>query len=343
MLHSILMLLKFIGWILLVILGVILVLFLLILFCAVKYKARVNAAGTWKSIEGKLEFHWIFHLLRGTISYRQGKLCYEMKFAWKRILSSEEMQEHEEGLEKNDSVVSEISDPGKEEKVEEREAVCSPPEHRVVGETKEEPSEEVLETDEIEKSSPEVNIPLDKVSHSEADWQSESGQESSEQKKGLRKKLMEWGHRIKSRILHILHKIKYTIQGICGKINTLSEKKEQLKAFLTDEVHIAAFQRGVREIRRLLHFLNPRRLEMKLHFGFEDPYYTGKVLAAAAVLYPFTNEHVILEPDFEEKVLDGTVRIEGRVRAAHFVFILCNLILDKNARTTFRHIRKIMA
>lgn len=48
------------------------------------------------------------------------------------------------------------------------------------------------------------------------------------------------------------------------------------------------------------HFLKPKKLRVKLHFGFEDPYHTGQVLALCGMFYAFIGENMDLEPDFEK-------------------------------------------
>ena len=83
-------------------------------------------------------------------------------------------------------------------------------------------------------------------------------------------------------------------------------------------------------------------MKANLHFGFEDPYITGKVLAGAAILYPFTAEHIDLEPDFEQAIIEGDIEIKGRIRLIYFVVIGIKLILNKNIRVTYHDVRKMM-
>lgn len=134
-------------------------------------------------------------------------------------------------------------------------------------------------------------------------------------------------------------KIKYTFQKICDNIKSLIKKKDRLTAFVEDEVHRKAFFRAVKEIRRLLGTLPPKDADIRLKFGFSDPALTGYGLALISMIWPFVGEHTQIEPDFENKVFRGRACIKGRIRAVHAVILAWNLLLDKNVRTTYTHIR----
>ena len=138
----------------------------------------------------------------------------------------------------------------------------------------------------------------------------------------------------------ILEKIKYTFQTICDKIKVLMKKKEELQAFLADEIHHLAWKRLKRETWRLLKFLKPKKLILNLHFGFEDPAITGKVLAGLSMLYPLYTDHINIEPEFDEKILEGDAYIKGNVRGMHLLIVICNLFFDKNIKATYKEIKK---
>lgn len=135
-------------------------------------------------------------------------------------------------------------------------------------------------------------------------------------------------------------KIKYTIQNICDKIRLCREKKEDLQDFLTDEIHLSSWKRIKQEMVRLLKFLRPKKLTGNLHFGFEDPSVTGKVLAVLGALYPFYGEHIRINPDFENEIFEGDVLVKGNIRGVYALIIAWNLFFDKNIRTTYKELQK---
>lgn len=135
--------------------------------------------------------------------------------------------------------------------------------------------------------------------------------------------------------------MKDRVLNICEKIKSLIRGKEELEAFFRDEVHRAGWQRMKREGRRLFRFLKPKRFRLRLHYGFEDVYLTGKVLAFFSVLYPFYGEEIQITPDFERAVLEGSTQIKGRIYGIWLLIFLYNLCRDRNVRTTYRHIKNI--
>lgn len=141
------------------------------------------------------------------------------------------------------------------------------------------------------------------------------------------------------RILAWIQKIKCTFQKLCDKIKSLSAKKEKIEEFLHDEVHKGAYQKCKKELFRLLRHLKPKKTDIRLIYGFEDPYYTGQVLAAFSVLYPFIGGCTSVTPDFERQILKGSVHLKGKIYLCHFVQIAWNLIWSKNVRQTYHDIR----
>ena len=147
-------------------------------------------------------------------------------------------------------------------------------------------------------------------------------------------------HSLYERLKEFWEKIKYTFQKICDNIRSLVKKKERLTAFIQNEVHKSAFFKVIRELRRFLKTLRPRKADVCAEFGFTDPAVTGYVLALISMIYPFIGEYAEIRPDFERKILRGRVYVKGRIRALHAVSFALRLLLDKNVRTTYRHIRK---
>ena len=135
-------------------------------------------------------------------------------------------------------------------------------------------------------------------------------------------------------------KIKYTIRNICDKIKSWIQNIEKWEAFITDEIHRASWNRVLQEITRFLRYIRPKKLVLNLHFGFEDPSLTGKVLGGLSMLYPFYGKHIDITPDFERKVLEGDVFLKGTIRGMHALIIVWNLIFDKNIRRTYKEIQK---
>lgn len=323
MLHIILLILKILGLLILGILGLIVFLAAVVLLAPAGYCLEASGKDTPESLRGRLKFHWLFHLISGEMQYEDGRLAWRMRAGWKKFGSGmEEYAASGEPYTDENGSVPELS--GKQE----------------------EPQKSEPEKSESEKSGPQpvqIKDPPEKVRQrleQERAEQTEKAQdgpaESGREKARKRKRKKSPYERLKE----FWEKIKYTFHKICDNIRALGKKKERLTAFVRNEVHKSAFFKVMRELRRFLKILRPRKAEIYAEFGFTDPALTGYVLALISMIYPFVGEYTEIRPDFEHRVLRGRIYVKGRIRAVYIVaFALC-LLTDKNVRTTYRHIRK---
>jgi len=285
MLHILWMLLKIIGIILLIILGVLVLSVCVVLFVPLRYHGKAEAKGTLDSVKAHLKFSWLLHLVSGYVTYENRETKWQVRILWKKL-----------NVEKKDS----------------QEAVFSE-------NVSEDESSKELKTDtEKDKS---------KINESEPDKLNKKTNVKTSSKKSEKQKK------------NIFEKIKYTFRDFCDKIKALIKKKEKLQEFLTNEIHQSTWRKLKQEIWKLFKFLKPKKLVLNLHFGFADPSVTGKVLAALSMLYPFYLDHINLEPEFDEKILEGDAYIKGTVRGLHLLIVICNLFFDKNIKTTYKAIK----
>ena len=319
MLHILLLVLKIIGIIIAVILGILVLLILIILLVPVRYQGEAAADGTWKGISAKIKVHWFFHLIAFSAEYKDEAFFWRLRIAWKKMgTDSEDVQEPVAGEK------TEIrQEPAVEEQAEykEKEEVSAD----------EAGTEDRLEKEEKTDTKTEENVErlLQEPEKNEEESQIPPADEETPF-------LFE---KIAGRLRAFFQKIKYTFQRLCGKIKTLSEKKEKVKEFLTDEVHRRAFQKTKTEFSRLMRRIRPKKLKGTVHYGFEDPYHTGQVLAALGVAYPWLGEAVSVYPDFEKRILQGDLYVKGTVRALYVVLLIWKLVWCKDVRTTYHHIR----
>lgn len=85
MMHILLLLLKILGWILATILGLIVLLIFIALFIPVRYQVSGECKGTLDSLKGVICFTWLLHLVKGNIIYKNGKMVWAVRIAWKKI------------------------------------------------------------------------------------------------------------------------------------------------------------------------------------------------------------------------------------------------------------------
>lgn len=322
MLHIILLILKIIGWILLAILGLIVLLICITIFVPLRYQADGSCKGTLESLYGKIKFSWFCHLISGFAVYENGKLDWTIRIAWKKLRAEEEV-----------AVQAEEDFPYKEEVLDKEEVTGK-------GDVLDKGGLDWKETPKKDKSADKKDAPKEEAVLSPIKGNLPANRKAPSKGQGGFSKLKDLYQKIIRKIREFYEKIKYTIQKFCDTIEALLVKKEKLESFITDEIHKAAFAAGLVEVKRLLRFLKPKKLTVDVHFGFEDPCITGQVLALLSVVYPFIGEHADIQPDFEQKILEGEVMASGKIRFLYIVIIGWNLIWNKNVRTTFRHVRK---
>lgn len=84
MLHILCILLKIIGILILVILGLFFLLTGIVLFVPIRYRIEAKGKSTLQSLEMKMNFSWLLHLLSGYVCYRDEKVDWQVRTAWKK-------------------------------------------------------------------------------------------------------------------------------------------------------------------------------------------------------------------------------------------------------------------
>ena len=132
------------------------------------------------------------------------------------------------------------------------------------------------------------------------------------------------------RIVNFLKKCYNRCKNFITKIRKITNKMEMIGDLFEDEDIIDAVKRikryGVNGVKLLL----PQKLNAKITFGFEDPYYTGKVLGWTAALIPIYGDHIDITPDFEKRILKGELKIKGRIRRYKILYLLWKVYKDKD-------------
>ena len=306
MIHILFLILKIIGCILLFLLVILLLLILTILFYPVKYRFSAKGENTLDTLVAYGKVSWLFHLISGSASYEHGELKWKLRLAWKKFDSSEEEQ-------KETSEKPMVSEPLEKEPLEGKKM-------------------------EVKNNPPEKDVKIAKASEKGTKIEKEPGieKESGTEKTKVREERRSENVQTESK----LKKIKYTFQKLCGTIKKAGEKKEFLTAFLTYEKHQRAFEAVKKELCHLLHVLKPKKLQANVTFGFSDPSWTGYMLAFLGSIYGLIGEYVQIQPDFEERKLEGNASAEGKIRVIYFAVPAWKLFWNKDVKITYKHIRK---
>ncbi len=90
---------------------------------------------------------------------------------------------------------------------------------------------------------------------------------------------------------------------------------------------------------KLIRHVLPGKIRGHIRYGFEDPYQTGQVLTLISPFYGLYAKTLVIEPVFDEKVIEGEIFIRGRIRAAVFAGAGLRILLNKDSR---RFLKKLI-
>ncbi|HBD01049.1 MAG TPA: hypothetical protein DC053_19670 [Lachnoclostridium sp.] len=314
MLHIILFILKILGLLVLIVLGLVLAVALLILLVPIRYQAEGSYDG---KVKGKARITWLLHILSVTAQYEEDLIVRVRIFGF-RIGKPKKMDS--ELKEAEDIVVQamEIMEPepirevlkGQEEdhdRVREEPKSLPPPqeETRNLTPPKEEPKREEPKREDPKKEEP---------------------------KKKKRFRIKEMFEKLKKKVLMAFTKLKFFFLRICDTLRTIKDKKDEIYAWISDKENQRTGKLLFRQVKRLVRHILPRRGKGNITFGFDDPYLTGQVLTYASVIYPLCHKHLNLYPVFDQTVftMEGTYR--GRIRMGSVLLIGSRMLFDRNFR-----------
>lgn len=291
MMQVLLFMIKVIEWILLGIFGLILAVFLMVLFSAVRYQIDGSKR---ENISGKIHITWLLWILSITVCYQE-KLQLTVKLfgrtVWKN--KQEESGENPENLEDIPDFDSGLD--------------WTP-----------------------QPKPPDSILPVPKPEIQEENNENNENAEKAEKKLSAAEK-------IKTKIDAVIQKLRCSFQEICGKLKQIQDKiswaEEKWNAILTyleNPRNKKSARLIIRQIKKLFLYVLPKKGEISVIFGRDDPYLMGKVLTYASFCYPFAHKIVTLHPVFGENILEGEVHIRGHIRIGIILGIILRIFFDRN-------------
>lgn len=315
MLHTLFLILKIIGIILAVILGLVLLVICIVLFVPICYRADLHGSGSAKELTVHAKVSFLFGLIKAVFALENGKTDLSVRIAWKKLGDSDPVENKAKDRDGEMPKPEKKAVMQKSQTIQKEEQQDGTP-NRITDKAVEDGTEKIEKTEQSAKIYPE-----------------------STEKKQRKKKERKEDSDSASKIEQITEKIKCTYHKFCDKINQITEKKDKISDFLTDETHKNAFLKLKNEAFHLLKILKPKKIQGEITFGFEDPSLTGRILAWISMIYPWIGEHTDITPDFEHRTLSGDLRIRGRLYVITLVVTAIRLILSKAVRRSFKDIR----
>ncbi len=128
--------------------------------------------------------------------------------------------------------------------------------------------------------------------------------------------------------------------GIKERILNIVDKLKGIRNLLKDETFCRALSLCKEQLYRAWRAFRPRRIKGYVHFGFEDPSLTGRILGGVCMFYAFYGDSLRVIPDFDEQVIEGRLDVKGRIRVITVILIALKLFFDKDIRRLWAMISK---
>lgn len=135
-------------------------------------------------------------------------------------------------------------------------------------------------------------------------------------------------------------KARFTISGLCDKMEKIRDNVEYYKERLTAEENRLFLKRTKERIFAVLKSIKPKVLTARVVCGTGSPDTTGYVCAVYGMLYPVIEDRNSFTADFENKVLDGELSVKGKVRVVTLVRHGIKILLDKQLKVFLKEMKR---
>ena len=344
MLHVLLLILKIIGWILLGIIGLLLLLVMLILFCPIRYQADISYQGG-KTLQAKAKVRYLILSIRVLYdqSREKDKLKQEIRLLWfrlgkKKAEEAEREVEHlaDEGFDDAWEDIDVDSDMDSDDVV------------RKMSEKSQKHTEKTLEKPTGESGKTITEIPTITLPDEEPqifDLDEPDDLPEEEKKRSGRLKIIcqkVWEKLKKIWIFIRNHTPGKVAERVADKIEkkTAAAKKKlrRLQKFWNLSCTVKTREYLKKYIPRTLKHILPRKVKGYVHYGMDEPYKTGQVTGYLSLLPFVYQKGLSMQPDFEQKVLELDVKLKGRIRLGY----LLRIVLNINIWRTLKVAKKVM-
>ena len=330
MLHIIIFILKIIGILLLVILGLILLLVSSVLFVPITYKVRAERKDG--VIQVRAVAGWMFRLL--SVHYRLHTSQEPMQLLQGRILGIPVWKPLEPKKEKPKKAEKKSKE--KQSKPKQMEAKQLEQKAEVKSSDK---AKERLKKD-LTPGTAVATIPQPESEVSRQEQPQDKQAQTKPPRQSILKKLLYAIRRIYGKITAIGR----GLFSLVVKLLHMPEKASETIGTLTDfwnlEENVKARESIWRELKFLWKHSRPRKADLTLHFGFEDPSWTGQCMGVLSILNVWYHGRIFLKPEFEQEIFEGTLYIKGHMMLAVPLLSIFRLWRDENVMKMYRRFRQ---
>ena len=358
MIHILFMILKALGILLLVLLFLVLLIVCTVLFLPFCYRAQVlKEEEGFACVKASGRVSWLFGAVALMASYEEQKpeaqiLLFGASLeTWKRRLKKirrgEASVPRTEENETENAPEAEKTAEQKAEAKKEQTSAEQPAEQKTDTVKKQMPQRDAEKT----QKAPDQTEKQQKVTAQKE--QPEQEQEPDAPKKSilerffgrieyLPEKLLNLASRLLQMAFRLLELPFRLLEKLEQKIHAgrrLKRKWESVKKFFRSKMFREALLHAKKEVLYFLKKAAPKKVTGTVRFGFNDPALTGETLGILGMIYGKLPKDLSIQPDFEQEILQGDVRMKGSFQAVTAAGIALRLFRDQNLRKTIRHFK----
>ncbi len=350
MMNILLGILKIIGILLAVLLGLLLLVFLILCFGPIGYGGK----GTWqeeKQVGGYIS--WLGFVLRVRADY-----CMEAGLTWCiRLFGIIIASNAEEFIEKKEE---------KRRKKEVRKALKAKKKEKKTVESHKPRVEETVVTRQPDEKREDSFETKDKVKEIKKDVPSRNSLENGESKetvttafepepkekksfvssiKDVFSGILEKGRSLLTKFKKFVEKIKAIPLKVKGMMTALREKIDlvlEIKEFIFGEKNRPGFHHVLKNGKKMVCHILPVKISGEVTFGVEDPYTMGQILTILGIFYPVYQDKFTLHPDFENSVFQGNAELKGRIIPGYLLWRVLVIIGSREVRRIIKEGRQLL-
>lgn len=301
----VLLILKIIGIILAVLLGIVVLGILLVLFCPFRYRI-------WGSYHEKpdisIRVAWLMHIFQFRMDITETQQMYLRIFGFRKYLSrgEEETNESEEtsGLEEESETTNTVENAFDKKRIETNR------------------SDAVT----VEENSGE-----------------EEFRNKEDPKDSIETKSTDVSRKTPEKKISISQKVKRIWEKIKRALFNIKETAVKIKKLYMDPRNKLAFTKLKQLVAKFFRVLHPKKFQLKLKFSTGSPDTTGQLLGVIAMFPIGYRNGWNVVPDFTADAFyaDAEFDVRGRFFGISLIKLACSIILDKNCKRLYNKVTSI--
>lgn len=300
MLHIILTILKIIGILLLLIIGLLLAITLCVLFLPIRYCGNSKYNKDERNLQIKVRY--LFGIIRFNANWEKNNRNISFKIFAKDMLKERSSKKKKakkttKGVNKSNAAVKK------------KDIAAVPKEKDLNTCSVEDNTLDICSADNIKDNALDENITTNKKNN------------IIFKIKQFIDKVLNIKNKLKAFVQNFINKAKHFLE----KLRNINNKKNEYIEFLTDERSKTA----IKEIKRLsgvtFKHIRPTKVKGHIRFGTGSPDTTGQLLGLISIFTSDYFKKLSLEADFNNEVIDIDIKFKGRIRIINLVIVAIKL------------------